>query len=50
MWAYRKAMGACMNLPHDLKNYRADDPFQLLDEGSAAVAFIVLLILAGLIV
>lgn len=39
-----------MNLPHDLKNYRADDNFQLLDEGSAAVAFIVLLILAALIV
>ena len=34
----------------DLKHFKADDNFQLLDEGSAAVAFIVLLILAGLIV
>ena len=35
-----------MNLPDDLKNYRADS-FQLFDDGIAGLAFICLLILAA---
>ena len=40
---------AQMNLPSDLKAYRAPvDAFQLIEESAAGVAFVVLLILAAM--
>ncbi len=43
-----KAVASCNTaamLPDDLKDYRAPaDPFQLIDEGSAALALIALLV------
>ena len=39
-----------MNLPSDLKDYRAPvDAFQLIEESLAGVAFVVLLILAAML-
>ena len=39
-----------MNLPSDLKDYRAPaDAFQIIEESAAGVAFVVLLILAAIV-
>ena len=39
-----------MNLPDDLRDYRAEpDAFALIEEGAACVAFVVLLVLAAIV-
>ena len=40
-----------MNLPSDLKAYRAPrDAFAVIEEGAACIAFVVLLVIAAVVV